>query len=861
MTAGLLSLANFGNETIFSELHFGGGGYLTGLDIAPDSTLVVWTDVAGAYVWDTTFATPQMRQLITQTSMPAGYSSVAIGAAYPYMGGVWSVRIAYSNTQIFYMINITGDLFFSNNQGKTWYKTNFPTIVFPSGQGVNDASYYSKLWRGKLIVDPNNPDVVYVPTTAGIYRSINATSALSGTDTWSLISTGTIPAPGAVLTLSQNAANATNVLTFGSSIPASVVLGMQAIDSTTPSAMGPGESWAVTAVSNANPYTITLANNLTAQANSGDTIKIQTMFGGLAFDAHSGTTTVSGQTRTAGIYIPVYGKGIWHSTDGGQTWTQIANGTSSPVNVVTSQIDSAGVLFCSENQNFSSTNSAVNVGKTWMYRSGTWTELKPAGSSYISGACCVQNTPGNVWLPENVAGNASSGYMCINYGASFQGQYFTNTPTANGYTACTAIPWMASYVSSPSGGLALGDMQCDPNSGLTYCAEGVGIWKSNAALPTNGAAFSWVGDQTLGIEELVTNQIVCPPGGQPVIASWDRPVWSPANFNTFPSSYGTQDVFANAPGGAGVDWASSVPTFLCCRVFGSSGYSTDGGQTWNLYAGSPPSNDNLGGGIAASTDQNQVMVAGNSGGIWYTTNQGATWTACPGLPTSNWIFAYYINARVVAADRVQANTFYAYHENTGVGTLYCSVNGGAAWTSIGSFGSGGIQPAGGSNMKLHAAPGNAGHLWYSVGVIGGASPPANTFLAFSSNALSGGSANVSCSFTAISKANGYAHDIKEVVDFDFGKAPAGGTGYPAIVFYGWVDGVAGYYTMENFNPSVPGAETVTLISLAPNNNTDQVNAVCGDLTNYGRYYVGFGSSGTAVGNRGRALSGPPNWTH
>ena len=48
-------------------------------------------------------------------------------------------------------------------------------------------------------------------------------------------------------------------------------------------------------------------------------------------------------------------------------------------------------------------------------------------------------------------------------------------------------------------------------------------------------------DQSLGIEQLVANEIIVPPGGNPVLASWDRPFFYINNVNAYPSSYGPVD--------------------------------------------------------------------------------------------------------------------------------------------------------------------------------------------------------------------------------------------------------------------------------------------------------------------------------
>ena len=97
----------------------GAGGYLTGMDIAPDSTMVVRTDTYGAYIWNGT----QWQQLVTSTSMPAADVS-----AEPYGEGVYEIKIAPSNTSIIYM-EYKGGVYRSADKGATWTKTAFAHVA------------------------------------------------------------------------------------------------------------------------------------------------------------------------------------------------------------------------------------------------------------------------------------------------------------------------------------------------------------------------------------------------------------------------------------------------------------------------------------------------------------------------------------------------------------------------------------------------------------------------------------------------------------------------------------------------------------------------------------------------------------
>ena len=108
-------------------------------------------------------------------------------------------------------------------------------------------------------------------------------------------------------------------------------------------------------------------------------------------------------------------------------------------------------------------------------------------------------------------------------------------------------------------------------------------------VPTSGATeytpVTWT-DQSVGIENLVANEIIVPPGGDPVLASWDRPFFYITNPNAYPSTYGPVNS-DNIVAGWSVDYASSNPSFLVGLAdwWGTeeSGYSTNGGQTWTQF--------------------------------------------------------------------------------------------------------------------------------------------------------------------------------------------------------------------------------------------------------------------------------------
>src|ERR1700686_2909399 len=93
--------------TTWKPLAIGAGGWLVGMDIAPDGTKVVRTDTYGAYLWNGS----QWVQLV-DVRRYAGGDDVGVD----HNEGVYEIRIAPSNTSRLYMMYL-GWVFRSDNQG------------------------------------------------------------------------------------------------------------------------------------------------------------------------------------------------------------------------------------------------------------------------------------------------------------------------------------------------------------------------------------------------------------------------------------------------------------------------------------------------------------------------------------------------------------------------------------------------------------------------------------------------------------------------------------------------------------------------------------------------------------------------
>ncbi len=372
---------------------------------------------------------------------------------------------------------------------------------------------------------------------------------------------------------------------------------------------------------------------------------------GILFDpAVSGA--VNGVTQT--IFASSYGHGVYESTNGGTTWTALTGG---PSDVVSAAVSSTGVYYASDGSNL------------WGYAGGKWTELTSGGA----GIQAVAVNPSN---SNEIVVVSGAGYLNISYNA---GATWTGPMWSSNQVTSADIPWLAAANKALAGNvyMTVGGAAFNPaNPSQMVISAGTGVW-TTTQVPTSGATSStpvtWT-DQSVGIENLVANEIIVPPGGDPVLASWDRPFFKITNPNSYPTTYGPV-ASDNIVAGWSVDYASSSPSFLVgiADWWGTeeSGYSTNGGQTWTKFPTEIPGAGSsfMGGTIAASTTQNFIWAPAGGQKPYYTLNGGSTWTpiTLPGVSSwSGFDWAYYLDQRSVTADRVLANTFYLYDPGKGV---------------------------------------------------------------------------------------------------------------------------------------------------------------------------------------------------
>ena len=665
----------------WQTLKVGAGGFVDGIDIAPDGLMVARTDTYGAYIWNGS----EWQQLITSTSMPAAFvSQSSVGNAQ----GVYEIQIAPSNSNILYMA-YEGYVFESSNDGTTWTETSFaPVTETPNDNNRMDGQ--------KMAIDPENPDVVYVGTEqSGLFVTTD------GGTTWESVS----------------------------GVPAS-------------------------------------------QSGAG--------IDGILFDPALGVS--GGKTET--IFASSYGNGVYESTNAGATWTDIGG----PSDVEYATVSSTGVYYAVGDSGSS----------LWAYANGAWTEL--LSNAWIEAVAVNPANPDEIVVAE--PGGALD--------ASFNGGT-TWTGVSGNELSSTDIPWLSDTGYMSIGGLAFDPLV--PNELIT--SAGVGVW--NTTLPAvNPGNDTWEApvvwnDQSTGIEQLVANTILVAPGEDPIIGVWDRGFFTITNPDVYPSTYGP--VNGSFVAGWSLDYASSDPSFIVGIAdwagVEESGYTTNDGQTWTPFP--TELSDVEGGTIAASTPENIIWAPADNSQPYYTLNGGETWNPInlPGVTSwTGFDWAYYLDTRTVAADRVLPNTFYLYDWNSG---LFETTNGGVSWTEVHN---GPIANWSGDNALLETVPGEAGNLFFTPGNFQGLYQ----------------STNQGETWTAVPNV--------EVNVFGFG-APAPGQTYPSIYIVGDVNNVYGIWQSNN------DAQSWVQIGTYPDSSLDNITTISGDPNVYGQVYIGFGGSGYA----------------
>jgi hypothetical protein len=542
---------------------------------------------------------------------------------------------------------------------------------------------------------------------------------------------------------------------------------------------------------------------------------------GIVFDGSSGTTG----GRTNGIFATSDGRGVYHSADAGATWALLPGG---PLRTVQAAVATDGVYY-----------AAAGTRTVHKFAGGAFTSARlptsqqgwvtvttdPTDAGRVvfgddSGA--LQVTPDRMvtWLEQRPA-----------WGAGFG----EKTRVARD------IPWLAtaneSYMSSAA-------LRFDPVvANKLWFAEGIGVWYSTNVFdrPTSTARIVW-NSHSLGIEQLVGRDVLVPPGGHHVFtAGLDRSVFRVPRANaSYPLDYVKMGSPAQLIAGWALEYSRSNPRHVVAIINGQgagdlSGYSLDEGATWTKFPVQPAAGTS--GDLAVPSIDDIIAIIG-TGYAWRSTDRGASWSALSLPGASNTSSerkllhdGYVVKKHVLAVDGVDPGTVYLYFHGHGV---YRSTDRGATWSLVSGDG---FDPGGYYHVKLRSVPGQAGHLFLTMGWQGGAGDqnPARTHLWRSTD---GG-----VTWTTVT-------GIAEPFDVALGMALPG-RAYPTIYVAGWYQGSWGIWR------STDGASTWTQIGPFPCGSLDEINVLKASTDVYGELYVAFQGSGWARYQEGEPIRPPP----
>jgi hypothetical protein len=255
--------------------------------------------------------------------------------------------------------------------------------------------------------------------------------------------------------------------------------------------------------------------------------------------------------------------------------------------------------------------------------------------------------------------------------------------------------------------------------------------------------------------------------------------------------------------------SGSTNSTTTVTVVDSSNFATGGNAIVQDSAGCIPGNTN----VVSITDGTHIVI-----------NNAATCTAAIDvIKPFTWSWAYYLNNKNVAADRIIANKFYLYNAITGL--IYASTNSGATWTSVNT------TPAniastysmrGGQNAAMKSVPGNAGHLFMTGANVAFDNGP---FI----RSTDGG-----VTWSAVV-------NVSRVNAFGFGMPKPGGGGYPTVFIYGQVSGVLSLWRSDD------NCASWVNLGANPAGSLDGVTDLDGDKNIYGKVYGAYSNSGWFYG--------------
>jgi xyloglucan-specific exo-beta-1,4-glucanase len=517
---------------------------------------------------------------------------------------------------------------------------------------------------------------------------------------------------------------------------------------------------------------------------------------GISFVTFDPSTAADGKTKTIYVGISGYGKNLYKSVDGGETFVPVEAGL--PVK----QMPARGLFTDDGNLFMTYGNGAgphghwavpepMDSGGVWRYntKTGEAKNITPPGYTRPFGGISVDPKDPkrlvlstiNTWKLQHHTAHGDRVFLTRDGGDNWKDLFdkgMTADPNGVTWVANSAIHWT-------------GSVEFDPfNTKVVWITSGNGVYRTED-IDAEQQVWKF---QVKGFEEVVPIDMYSIKDGPVISVILDY------------DGFTHEDPFRYAPAHTpmmgsthGLDYARLKPE-VRLRAGKKMYYTTDGGKLWTEITTKKGEQ----GRVAVSADGNSFLYFPEKGteGYW-SADMGKTWKAVQGIQMAD---------AMPVADPVNPNKFYIY--NTG-GVIMVSVDAGKSFQPAGEYST---TIMNGSKI-MRVTPGVEGDFWLPLNAGGLA------------RTTDGG-----VTFTI----------VKEVANCEavgLGKE-APGKKFPAIYIWGTVNGQRGVHR------SIDEGKTWVRV----NDNEHEYGGpgnghfVVGDMNTFGRVYMSTAGRGIVMGN-------------
>jgi hypothetical protein len=542
---------------------------------------------------------------------------------------------------------------------------------------------------------------------------------------------------------------------------------------------------------------------------------------------------------TSVVYAIVQGGDVLRSTDGGNSWTNISAGSGLSGNPGNSTLDSFGRLWVVRH----------NSKTAWFYNGSSWASRNTNLSQNLVSLAVDPANANRVFA------------LAVNGGLSRSTDGVTFTRLADGPRFGNTQGWLPQPVSPNWHGSNNIAFDAAGKLWITQGNEGVLFYDLGSTNPESSANPPLWTIRSLGIEEMVTHQVIVPKGGGGRVyaafhdtsgfritnpdhvsgAKWiplqDQLIVNGTSVAAAPGTPGYVALFASDINNAG-----SGANY--------SGFTANGGDSWSLFASRPI--DLQSGAIAVSrrggwsTGADRIVILpGRNRAPHYSLDGGVTWTRSATFPETNgalpsgqrgfWNLS--LKQHSVMADPFVAGKFYLKLVEGG---FWVSTNSGQTWTQLTVTG----LPVGTHHGQILVNENVQNDLWYASGLDGSYDP--QTWQWANGHGL-WRSTNGGSGWTKIAGPRYVA-----TAALGAGRGQAGDAPF-TVYFYGVLQGESAFGVFRSTNAGASWDR----VSYFPGGHVDVATCMAASWDTFGPVYMGFNGTSLMWGRPTGGSTPPP----